>query len=137
MREELLHYSDKPGYVRITPAHAGRINYTHSTVHYLSGSPPRMREEFRITLMDCVVEGITPAHAGRILSGGVVSLAVLDHPRACGKNAAMTGPTKGPAGSPPRMREEFNSSIFQYCFLRITPAHAGRIFTASAFIVAC
>ena len=154
MREESYGHVLFCGYPGITPAHAGRILSVCSCTrrardhpracgkngHYprmripLPGSPPRMREEFHSSLICFRANGITPAHAGRIRPGVGLQWISRDHPRACGKNVAGARLENWRQGSPPRMREEFINfpqSIFVH---RITPAHAGRIFTSTRYI---
>ena len=90
------------------------------------GSPPRMRGKPHAAKCHVVKCWITPAHAGKTkLPGGLCNFSA-DHPRACGENAAMSGTTLLPIGSPPRMRGKPNSQIPSLVTQRITPAHAGK-----------
>ena len=111
----------------ITPAHAGRIiqSVNVSQLQWdhpracgknvwsqplsptISGSPPRMREEFHPFRTSPSGLGITPAHAGRI---GIIF----------NRGNILNG-------SPPRMREESAYIYDTVCLPGITPAHAGRI----------
>ena len=86
-----------------------------------------MREEFINGVRRNAVDGITPAHAGR-MSARVPALSTgQDHPRACGKNPTVSSTPGSAVGSPPRMREESYSYRRRSCSPGITPAHAGRI----------
>ena len=51
----------------------------------LSGSPPRMRGKEISGFLDLLVEGITPAYAGKSTSASAASSASGDHPRVCGE----------------------------------------------------
>ena len=131
----------------ITPACAGRIrgaflllpffkdhprmcgkNRTHIVVRgRRQGSPPHVREESLPNRRRHRRMGITPACAGRIHRSVCFIDLTADHPRACGKNYAIFKLAFTSGGSPPRMREEWLSSLLQHEAERITPAHAGRI----------
>ena len=87
MREESQAGYHQVFLLRITPAHAGRIDsfgwvlgvmedhpracgknvLKIRTVSARVGSPPRMREEFHFRFVRLRTNGITPAHAGRIV----------------------------------------------------------------------
>ena len=90
----------------ITPAHAGKTivsrlffnsmrdhpracgenpEQIHIQLHR-KGSPPRMRGKRATCKDDRLIEGITPAHAGKTFSNLSLILASWDHPRACGEN---------------------------------------------------
>ena len=126
MREEYMTGRHNRTYRRITPAHAGRIARLEalyviyqdhpracgknaggeSLLACSHGSPPRMREEYKLKHHLRLHHGITPAHAGRIGSSKPAKWQAMDHPRACGKNAIACLGRNGGQGSPPRMREE-------------------------------
>ena len=86
-----------------------------------------MREELSLPFTSSLNSRITPAHAGKIAFAGLSALLGGDHPRACGKNSFLFIILPLFRGSPPRMREEFNSAVDNIIQARITPAHAGRI----------
>ena len=91
---------------RITPACAGRTglncgkvgyredhprvcgkNFPHTSKRLLkSGSPPRVREELAPVLSALISDRITPACAGRTMTGAKLNSLARDHPRVCGKN---------------------------------------------------
>ena len=55
------------------------------------GSPPRMRGELTPAIILGVLEGITPAYAGRTCTSSRPSPASRDHPRVCGENQDRCG----------------------------------------------
>ena len=69
---------------------------------------------------------ITPAHAGKTFNAHVKAVVTADHPRACGENYFFPACLAVQPGSPPRMRGKHIINIIIACFLRITPAHAGK-----------
>ena len=96
----------KPGRVPgITPAYAGKSQRTafpvaggqdhprvcgekHRRTPYgrsLSGSPPRMRGKGAFELLDCQLDGITPAYAGKSRRFASLYDSIRDHPRVCGE----------------------------------------------------
>ena len=90
------------------------------------GSPPRMRGKPARMLLRLLMEGITPADAGKT---NIVRYSVHgheDHPRGCGENRMCVDSRGRKRGSPPRMRgkrllcEPFKAEA------RITPADAGK-----------
>ena len=86
-----------------------------------------MREEFFVINVYSFQDRITPAHAGRMITTAAMFARYGDHPRACGKNTRRGNTTERIVGSPPRMREESPGKDGKSAYLRITPAHAGRI----------
>ena len=131
---------------RITPAHAGKTgsfrllprcsadhpracgeNFAVLVEGYVEvGSPPRMRGKLLSKRLKGTLLRITPAHAGKTKADRERSLAISDHPRACGENSRISHRTAFATGSPPRMR---GKPVFQcdpYIVRRITPAHAGK-----------
>ena len=70
--------------------------------------------------------GITPAHAGKSIGGGVLLLPQGDHPRPCGEKVAPLLPAELEAGSPPPMRGQGCCRRSKTLPARITPAHAGK-----------
>ena len=147
VREESLPNRRRHRRMGITPAHAGRIvlqprfyfspqdhpracgkNWATKCLCFdILGSPPRMREESVRRRAWKSPGRITPAHAGRMSESSPYWFFHWDHPRACGKNISEEREQELKAGSPPRMREEFNKYPSHKLLWRITPAHAGRI----------
>ena len=90
---------------RITPAHAGKRNFSAAKrpqrqdhpracgekllliglVSSAQGSPPRMRGKVRVFSPSSGSGGITPAHAGKRFHPYQSYTANRDHPRACGE----------------------------------------------------
>ena len=68
------------------------------------GSPPRMRGKLGDIEVERVVDGITPAHAGKTVTKPQNSRSHRDHPRACGENEIKFTENEDGEGSPPRMR---------------------------------
>ena len=56
-------------------------------IYIQKGSPPPMRGKGHIRAIDTVVEGITPAYAGKRLNYVDVEIANEDHPRLCGEKS--------------------------------------------------
>ena len=115
----------KPGRVPgITPAYAGKSVPVRSRVaptrdhprvcgekhrrtpygRSLSGSPPRMRGKGAFELLDCQLDGITPAYAGKSFCPAYSFCRRWDHPRVCGEKPSLCIPLRFDKGSPPRMR---------------------------------
>ena len=90
------------------------------------GSPPRMRGKPARMLLRLLMEGITPADAGKT---NIVRYSVHgheDHPRGCGENTVryIAGISSG--GSPPRMRGKPETPAVPKSCTGITPADAGK-----------
>ena len=90
------------------------------------GSPPRMRGKAR--LFDTVRHNhrITPAYAGKRLSGLFGCVPGRDHPRVCGEKIRISGPNAPTPGSPPRMRGKDYVRYLNEGKHGITPAYAGK-----------
>ena len=146
MRGKLRSSDETPPPPRITPAHAGKTyfqklktrrgpdhpracgeNSPSSTISTAGrGSPPRMRGKPEVAALPPSARRITPAHAGKTVHARPAYMPPADHPRACGENPSQALRIVSPRGSPPRMRGKLRACLFQYLFLRITPAHAGK-----------
>ena len=101
--------------------------FTTSRVSGLAiGSPPRVRGKGLCDQRQHVVQGITPACAGKRPSDRQVRPDVQDHPRVCGEKGAGTGAEAHRLGSPPRVRGKELLKLFLNAELRITPACAGK-----------
>ena len=95
------------------------------------GSPPRVREK-----PDGIEEGgksrrITPACAGKTISDTSLFILSRDHPRVCGKNTVIDAITNDVMGSPPRVREKLSWFSEDVLTAGITPACAGKTFSAT------
>ena len=130
----------------ITPAHAGKSaqifrpcgeqwdhprtcgekDPANATLLVRAGSPPHMRGKVAIPAALRNVGGITPAHAGKSCTHGVICFFHGDHPRTCGEKSFRGGNTHANRGSPPHMRGKERRVIELTCAAGITPAHAGK-----------
>ena len=70
--------------------------------------------------------GITPAYAGKSLSGLSVRLLYRDHPRLCGEKLPIAAMYHNSYGSPPPMRGKAGDMRVPVLPGRITPAYAGK-----------
>ena len=106
MRGKPLIRDHDTGLHGITPAHAGKTDYTENRRSDYrdhpracgenmknglnwpngTGSPPRMRGKRIVQLNTDGIMGITPAHAGKTQRFAPFLLLIWDHPRACGEN---------------------------------------------------
>ena len=108
------------------PRVCGKNTATRQSVGRTSGSPPRVREKRKETSRPIVIEGITPACAGKTIDCLRRFQPYKDHPRVCGKNLVIL--LKGPSneGSPPRVREKRVDWTKVLNANGITPACAGK-----------
>ena len=90
------------------------------------GSPPRVRERPTGVGTTFLRFGITPACAGKTSSSSNAVFSSRDHPRVCGKDAALHGCYRVRQGSPPRVRERLLVRVRLANRLGITPACAGK-----------
>ena len=70
--------------------------------------------------------GITPAYAGKSVTGDDYLSIAKDHPRVCGEKAPSPALWALPTGSPPRMRGKGSRCRTLQHRHRITPAYAGK-----------
>ena len=68
------------------------------------GSPPRMRGKVYSRTCSIVLDGITPAYAGKSFLMFLRSGLLRDHPRVCGEKGSRIFQDPAGMGSPPRMR---------------------------------
>ena len=124
MRGKGQHVLREQIYSGITPAHAGKSvtcyrqhlgNRDHPRpcgekppISFTSvlrrGSPPPMRGKELHHLVNLMVGGITPAHAGKRPCFFQINANVWDHPRPCGEKWLVKRRRKRSSGSPPPMR---------------------------------
>ena len=71
--------------LRITPAYAGKSEAPYGCTIEAKGSPPRMRGKAVGTCAWYLLDGITPAYAGKRLNFGGFLKTIWDHPRVCGE----------------------------------------------------
>ena len=141
---------------RITPAYAGKSSCsrpgslssrdhprvcgekrkTGAVPAPLPGSPPRMRGKGKNTHRTGRTARITPAYAGK-RSQGVAALQLgWDHPRVCGEKPHLTPAIDRSKGSPPRMRGKAVPAALPDVTHGITPACAGKSFSAPEPVLA-
>ena len=90
-----------------------------------------MREKLDMTCEIHLTSGITPACAGKTLLIKARTMAFWDHPRVCGKNSGTILFISSNQGSPPRVREKLQQFGLHIPSNRITPACAGKTFSAA------
>ena len=90
------------------------------------GSPPRVRGKGDRKMSWQVRDGITPACAGKRISGRFRAPAKRDHPRVCGEKLSMLNEGERQTGSPPRVRGKGHLAPVLSIRQRITPACAGK-----------
>ena len=90
--------------VRDHPRACGEKTAAHRRWNLSSGSPPRMRGKGGDQRRPSSPRGITPAHAGKRITGKSISALTRDHPRACGEKIYQRIIGNIHLGSPPRMR---------------------------------
>ena len=94
----------------------------------LTGSPPQVRgKHFYDNFYRC--DGrITPAGAGKTLSGAEKCRQLRDHPRRCGENLIVYIGYYTLIGSPPQVRGKHANVACYRIRDRITPAGAGKTY---------
>ena len=90
------------------------------------GSPPRMRGKGNLYLLDGVLDGITPAYAGKSSGHPPAPGRTRDHPRVCGEKSRPLSRWVYALGSPPRMQGKGPLPRDALPALGITPAYAGK-----------
>ena len=111
------------------PRACGEKNLPPPLLLLLTGSPPRMRGKVNLAVYNIIIQGITPAHAGKSHGDVLQTVLLKDHPRACGEKLSSLLLKSMPEGSPPRMRGKGILMLRIKMQLRITPAHAGKSYT--------
>ena len=96
-----------------------------------SGSPPRMRGKEGGDLFAAVVDGITPACAGKSCRLRQLHGAYRDHPRVCGEKKKLSPNFTVYEGSPPRVRGKETRLPPLRAPAGITPACAGKSCSSS------
>ena len=111
---------------RITPAYAGKSEFSFAASVLSAGSPPPMRGKGSHEDSGGVGVGITPAYAGKSHRPHVSLGIVRDHPRLCGEKFCRALPGTGFTGSPPPMRGKGTIPALGEQHTGITPAYAGK-----------
>ena len=92
MRGKVRETSAPAGYVRITPAYAGKRPHYAPLYSVMQGSPPPMRgKDFKSTV-DLFYCRITPAYAGKSVKLLAPWSGFQDHPRLCGEKPLTFAP---------------------------------------------
>ena len=132
--------------VGITPAYAGkrnaqRLGASGSRDHpricgektspsitppKILGSPPRMRGKGRAARLHHLIDGITPAYAGKRLWCRGHGAPGQDYPRICGEKMDNAVCDFYFFGSPPHMRGKVGAVVQLRAGAGITPAYAGK-----------
>ena len=73
-----------------------------------------------------LLQGITPAYAGKRIKQNKSPSAQRDHPRVCGEKGLFCRPPAHVMGSPPRMRGKVAHGVILCETPGITPAYAGK-----------
>ena len=130
----------------ITPAYAGKSTPDRLFLYHLgdhprvcgekgccrfsslnhSGSPPRVRGKGFLHFAHKMLEGITPAYAGKSTTAGRGRMPSRDHPRVCGEKGDKVKHCFHDLGSPPRMRGKDGINDSAQAVTGITPACAGK-----------
>ena len=85
-----------------------------------------MRGKVARKFWDRIVQGITPAYAGKRVFRYLDCFVAEDHPRVCGEKNVEKLKTMWKMGSPPRMRGKDDRQLILCISLGITPAYAGK-----------
>ena len=97
------------------------------------GSPPQVRGKPLCSRPPTAGNRITPAGAGKTFRASHLWIFRWDHPRRCGENYQLFFPGAGLRGSPPQVRGKHVYWLNPVTLTRITPAGAGKTFSASSF----
>ena len=108
------------------PRACGEKDQSAATNTGYQGSPPRVRGKGQYRLDDRMLQGITPARAGKRMGAAQDYVFKRDHPRACGEKFTVTTSPNVTAGSPPRVRGKDFASVKHRIEHGITPARAGK-----------
>ena len=92
----------------------------------IMGSPPRMRGKGRAARLHHLIDGITPAYAGKSPVCCPAHRFLWDHPRVCGEKCSVKDFVNIDLGSPPHMRGKAEQAALGALERRITPAYAGK-----------
>ena len=90
------------------------------------GSPPLARGKDSLPLRWYNISGITPACAGKSGQAAVCERPRRDHPRLRGEKPPASAASIARAGSPPLARGKAQLQPSARCWIRITPACAGK-----------
>ena len=108
------------------PRLCGEKSMVEAILCFLSGSPPPMRGKDQPAPRQPCLFRITPAYAGKSLTGTVWTRPPRDHPRLCGEKIMLARSYFFILGSPPPMRGKAVQLDFARPLKGITPAYAGK-----------
>ena len=91
-----------------------------------TGSPPQVRGKLDMVAAADLLNGITPAGAGKTWAVCRTKIAGGDHPRRCGENETKWKTTHRNKGSPPQVRGKRDELPRDTLPAGITPAGAGK-----------
>ena len=97
----------------------------------IRGSPPHVRGKGSLASVGDLLQGITPACAGKSPECAIRDEKDRDHPRMCGEKPVVTIELPPLPGSPPHVRGKESTGDFKDIWLGITPACAGKSLRAS------
>ena len=141
-----FHFPLRPWFFFVSPAYAGKSRWwaTPTLPHWdhprvcgekangsdapddEEGSPPRMRGKGIVPAVQRSLRRITPAYAGKSLTGSSGITGKKDHPRVCGEKISRPVGSPCRVGSPPRMRGKGKAPRRAGRQQGITPAYAGK-----------
>ena len=124
MRGKVVRLQSDANFQRITPAYAGKRRFrrlvrsrlwdhprlcgeklsTNLFGNALQGSPPPMRGKVFDKFAEKLMNGITPAYAGKRPKPNIRETPKTDHPRLCGEKFSENLKNSQSVGSPPPMR---------------------------------
>ena len=139
-------------HVRLTPANAGKTPLPQASSGPTSahprecgedparprfnmlgqGSPPRMRGRLGVGVAGGRRTGLTPANAGKTVTGHCAVIQKRAHPRECGEDGFGAVLNQVVPGSPPRMRGRLPGVEGLWSGAGLTPANAGKTSSAVA-----
>ena len=108
------------------PRLCGEKSMVEAILCFLSGSPPPMRGKDQPAPRQPCLFRITPAYAGKSLTGTVWTRPPRDHPRLCGEKNFFGLCQHQYLGSPPPMRGKVFDALDDSIKNGITPAYAGK-----------
>ncbi len=111
---------------RITPAHAGKTNFSSTGINTEWDHPRACGENFTLQMQILKKQGSPPRMRGKLVIALLAVVFFVDHPRACGENSTVKSVCLRHRGSPPRMRGKLTLPSSRISVVRITPAHAGK-----------
>ena len=120
------HTSVRSGCPRDHPRVCGEKSIVRPNSAPGTGSPPRMRGKASGVRSFRWAVGITPAYAGKRISGSRTHRHSRDHPRVCGEKTELGRKNEQYQGSPPRMRGKARRAGVLDVVGGITPAYAGK-----------